>query len=202
MNMQYTVFNTPVLTCLLRGLSLLLLKLCGWKTVGKMPAEPKFVMIVAWHTSNWDLFYGSIVALALKADVVFLAKRELFRWPFGVIIKWLGGIPIERKESHHIVGQMVRKYNEHERLVLAIAPEGTRRKVQYWKTGFYHIAYGAHVPVQLAFLDYKSKSGGAGPLMYLTGDMEGDFKVIRGFYSKVRGRHPDRTDPAAVHPGK
>ncbi len=200
--MQRTVFNTPVLTYLLRGLSLLLLKICGWKTAGKMPDEPKFVMIVAWHTSNWDLFYGAIVALALKADVVFLAKQELFRFPFGPLIKWLGGIPIERKESHHIVAQMVRYYNEHERFVLAIAPEGTRKKVQYWKSGFYHIAYEARVPVQLAFLDYGSKSGGAGPLMHLTGDMESDFKIIREFYSTVRGRHPDKTDASAIHPEK
>jgi 1-acyl-sn-glycerol-3-phosphate acyltransferase len=200
--MQRTVFNTPVLTYLLRGLSLLLLKLCGWKTVGKMPPQPKFVMIVAWHTTNWDLFYGSIVALALKADVVFLAKRELFRRPFGPLIKWLGGIPIERKESHHIVNQMIQKCNESERFVLAIAPEGTRKKVQYWKSGFYHIAYGARVPLQLAFLDYEKKCGGAGPLMYLTGDMEKDFDAIRDFYATVRGKYPDKTDPAAIHSEK
>jgi 1-acyl-sn-glycerol-3-phosphate acyltransferase len=202
MNMNRTVFNTPVVTCLLRGLALLLLKICGWKAVGKMPDKPKFVMIVAWHTSNWDLFYGAIVALALKADVVFLAKRELFRRPFGALIRWLGGIPIERKESHHIVSQMIQKYNENERFVLAIAPEGTRHKVQYWKSGFYHIAYGARVPVLLTFLDYEKKCGGAGPLMDLTGDMEKDFEAIREFYSAVRGKYPENTSPAVPHPEK
>lgn len=198
--MQRTVFNTPVLTFLLRGLSLLLLKICGWKTVGRMPDQPKFVMIVAWHTSNWDLFYGALVALALKADVVFLAKRELFRPPFGLLIKWLGGIPIERRESHHIVNQMVREYNKHERFILAIAPEGTRKKVPYWKSGFYRIAQGAGVPIQLAFLDYEKKCGGAGPLIYTTGDMERDMRVIRDFYATVRGKYPDKTSPAALPP--
>jgi 1-acyl-sn-glycerol-3-phosphate acyltransferase len=198
--MQRTVFNTPVLTFFLRGLSLLLLKLCGWKAVGKLPAEPKYVMIVAWHTSNWDLFYGALVALALKVDVVFLAKKELFSPPFGTIIKWLGGIPIERKESHHIVNQMVLKYNESEKFVLAIAPEGTRKKVQYWKSGFYRIAQGARVPILLTFLDYENKRGGAGPLIYLTDSIDRDMQSIRDFYATVRGMYPDKTSPAAVHP--
>lgn len=198
--MQRTVFNTPVLTFLLRGLSLLLLKICGWKTVGRMPDQPKFVMIVAWHTSNWDLFYGALVALALKADVVFLAKRELFRPPFGLLVKWLGGIPIERRESHHIVNQMVREYNKHERFILALAPEGTRKKVPYWKSGFYRIAQGAGVPIQLAFLDYEKKCGGAGPLIDTTGDIERDMQAIRDFYATVRGKYPDKTSPAALPP--
>jgi 1-acyl-sn-glycerol-3-phosphate acyltransferase len=198
--MHRSIFNTPVLTFLLRGLSLLLLKICGWKTVGKMPGQPKFVMIVAWHTSNWDLFYGSLVALALKADVVFLAKKELFRPPFGVLIQWLGGIPIERRESHHIVNQMVQEYNKHARFILAIAPEGTRHKVPYWKSGFYRIAYGARVPILLAFLDYEKKCGGAGPLMYATGDMERDMQTIRDFYATVKGMYPENTSPAAVLP--
>src|SRR5271157_3634468 len=105
--MQHTLLNTPVLKYFLRGLSLLLLKIFGWKAVGQLPAESKYVLIFAWHTSNLDVFYGVMVAFALKLDMIFLAKKELFRWPFGPLMKWLGGVPIERKESHHIVNQMI-----------------------------------------------------------------------------------------------
>jgi 1-acyl-sn-glycerol-3-phosphate acyltransferase len=194
--MQRTIFNTPVLKYILRGLSLLLLKIFGWKAVGQLPVESKFVLIFAWHTSNWDVFYGVLVAFALKINLVFLAKKELFRHPFKPLVKWLGGIPIERKESHHIVDQMIGIFNENEKFVLAVSPEGTRRRVQYWKSGFYHIARGARVPVLLTFLDYEQKKGGAGPLMYLTGDIERDMEAIRDFYATVKGKYPEKTSPA------
>jgi 1-acyl-sn-glycerol-3-phosphate acyltransferase len=197
--MRYTVFNTPVLKYLLRGLSLLFLKISGWKTVGRLPAEPKFVLIFAWHTSNWDVFYGVLVAFALKLDLVFLAKKELFRRPFGPLVKWLGGVPIERKGSHHVVNQMIKIFNEQEKFVLAISPEGTRRKVQYWKSGFYHIAQGASVPLLLTFLDYEQKKGGAGPLTYLTGNIDQDMQTIRDFYATVKGKYHDQTSSAAIN---
>jgi 1-acyl-sn-glycerol-3-phosphate acyltransferase len=198
--MHRTLFNTPGLKYFLRGLSLILLKIFGWKAVGQLPAEPKYVLLFAWHTSNWDVFYGVLVAFALKLDLVFLAKKELFRRPFGPLVKWLGGVPIERKESHHIVDQIIREFNEKEKFVLAISPEGTRRKVQYWKSGFYHIAQGARIPILLTFLDYEQKKGGAGPLMYLTGNIDRDMQVISDFYATVNGKYPDKTSPAAVRP--
>jgi 1-acyl-sn-glycerol-3-phosphate acyltransferase len=196
--MQRTLFNTPVLKYFLRGLSLLLLKILGWKAVGQLPAESKFVLIFAWHTSNWDVFYGVLVAFALKLEMIFLAKKELFRHPFKPLVKYLGGIPIERKESNHIVDQMIRVFDENEKFILAISPEGTRRKVQYWKSGFYHIAQGAHVPVLLTFLDYEQKKGGAGPLMYLTGNIDRDMEAIRNFYATVKGKYPEKASAAAI----
>jgi 1-acyl-sn-glycerol-3-phosphate acyltransferase len=198
--MHRTVFNTPVLKYFLRGLSLFFLKILGWRAVGELPSTPKYVLIFAWHTSNWDVFYGVLVAFALKINLVFLAKKELFRRPFSTLVKWLGGIPIERKESHHIVDQMIRIFDETEKFVLAISPEGTRRKVQYWKSGFYHIAQGARVPVLLTFLDYEQKKGGAGPLMYLTGNTDRDMQAIRDFYATVKGKYPDKTSMAAIRP--
>jgi len=198
--MYYTLFNTPVLKYFLRGLSLFLLKIFGWKAVGQLPAESKYVLIFAWHTSNWDLFYGVLVAFALKLDIVFLAKKELFRRPFGPLMKWLGGVPIERKGSHHSVNQMIQKFNENERFVLAISPEGTRRKVQYWKSGFYHIAHGARVPILLSFLDYERKKGGAGPVLYSTDNIDRDMHTIGDFYATVKGKYPDKTSPATVLP--
>jgi 1-acyl-sn-glycerol-3-phosphate acyltransferase len=113
-------------------------------------------------------------------------------------MKWLGGIPIDRTTSGHTVNQMIQKFNESERFVLAIAPEGTRRKVEYWKSGFYHIAEGAHVPLLLGFLDYVSKEGGAGPRIHLTSDIYHDMQTIQDFYVTIKGKNPDQTSPAAI----
>ncbi len=196
--MQRTIFNTPVARFLLRGISLFFLKTLGWKTVGQLPEVPKYVIIIAPHTSNWDLFYGAIIALALKLDARFMAKQQLFRRPFGPLMKWLGGVPVDRSASDHTVDQVIRKFNENEKFVLAIAPEGTRRKVKYWKSGFYHIAEGARVPILLGFLDYTAKTGGAGPLVMPSGDLDHDMQVIRKFYLSVTGKYADKSSPLSI----
>jgi 1-acyl-sn-glycerol-3-phosphate acyltransferase len=196
--MHYTIFNTPVLKSFLLGISLFLLKMLGWKKMGHLPKQAKYVLIVAPHTSNWDLFYGIILAFALKLDARFIAKKELFRWPFSPLMKWLGGVPIDRALSSHIVDQMISTFNESKKFVLALAPEGSRHKTGYWKSGFYHIALSAHVPIQLAFLDYENKTGGAGPLIYPTGDLDQDMQTIRNFYLTVKGKYPDKTGPAII----
>jgi 1-acyl-sn-glycerol-3-phosphate acyltransferase len=196
--MHHTIFNTPGVRSLLRGISLFFLKTLGWKTAGQLPEIQKYVIIVAPHTSNWDLFYGIIIALALKLDAGFMAKQQLFRRPFGPIMKWLGGVPIDRSASDHTVDQVIRKFHENDKLVLAIAPEGTRRKVKYWKSGFYHIAEGAGVPILLGFLDYSTKTGGAGPLVMPSGDLDQDMKVISNFYQTVTGKYADKSSPLAI----
>jgi 1-acyl-sn-glycerol-3-phosphate acyltransferase len=196
--MHHTIYNTPVLNSVLRGISFLFIKLLGWKTIGPLPTASKYIIIVAPHTSNWDLFYGSILAFALNLDANFMAKKELFRWPFGVLMKWLGGVPINRASSGDTVEQVVRKFNEKERFILAIAPEGTRRKVNYWKSGFYHIAEGARVPILLGFIDYARKTGGAGPLITPTGDIDHDMQTISKFYSQITGKYDDKKSPVAI----
>ena len=196
--MHYTIFNMPIIKNLFRGISIFLMNLLGWKKSGSLPDIPQYVLIVAPHTSNWDLFYGIIVAFSMKLDVYFMAKKELFRRPFGPVMKWLGGIPIERSVSDHTVDLVIRTFREGGRLVLAIAPEGTRSRVKSWKTGFYHIAAGAGVPIQLGFLDYSSKTGGMGPLIVPTGDFEKDMKIIREFYHCVKGRSADKAGPVSV----
>lgn len=196
--MRYTIFNTPILKSFLLGISLFFLKRLGWEKVGPLPAQTKYVLIVAPHTSNWDVFYGVMLAFALKLDARFMAKKELFRWPFGPIVEWLGGIAIDRSLSNHAVSRMIKEFNEHQNFILPIAPEGTRHKVTHWKSGFYHIATGTHVPIQLAFIDYGSKTGGAGPLMYPSGNIDHDMIIIRDFYLTIKGKHSDQTSPAAI----
>ncbi len=200
--MHYTIFNTPLVKSILRGVSLFFLRTLGWKEIGQLPKKAKYLIIVAPHTSNWDVFYGVILAFALKLDACFIAKKELFRWPFSPLMKWLGGLPIDRALSSNVVDRMIHEFEANEKFVLAIAPEGTRNKVGYWKSGFYHIAEGAHIPIQLAFIDYASKTGGVGPLVYPTGDIDRDMSVIRDFYLTVKGKYPDQTSPVAIRPKK
>jgi len=196
--MRHTMFNTPVVQSLLRGISLFLLKILGWKTSGSLPRDKKYIIIVAPHTSNWDLFFGIILAFALKLDARYIAKKELFRGPFPLLMTWSGAIPVDRSSHHHIVDQMALAFRERDSFVLALAPEGTRRKKDFWKSGFYHIALAAHVPILLGFIDYAGKTGGAGPFFYPTGDLEEDIKVIRNFYLTVTGKHPENTSPVVI----
>lgn len=196
--MHHTIFNTPVIKTLFRLLSLFLMKVTGWKISGSLPDNPQYIIVVAPHTSNWDLFYGIIVAFALKLDARFMAKRELFRRPFGPIMKWLGGMPIDRSSHEHTVDQVMRTFKKGGKLALAIAPEGTRSKVKYWKSGFYHIALGAGIPIQLGFLDYTSKTGGAGPLIVPTGNIDEDMRIIRSYYNGISGRYSDKAGPVSI----
>lgn len=172
-----------------RILSILILKLAGWKVSGHVPDIPKFVMIAAPHTSNWDLPYTLFVAFAMKVKIYWMGKKELFRPPFGPLLRWLGGIPIDRSKSNGVVGQSIQQLQDAEKLVLTVPPTGTRSKVMHWKTGFYHIAHGAGVPIVLGFLDYGRKMGGVGPLFYPTGDINADMKEIQAFYKDIQGRN-------------
>jgi 1-acyl-sn-glycerol-3-phosphate acyltransferase len=187
--LNYTVFDTPVVRTFFRILSILILKLAGWKVSGHVPDIPKFVMIAAPHTSNWDLPYTLFVAFAMKVKIYWMGKKELFRPPFGPLLRWLGGIPIDRSKSNGVVGQSIQQLQDAEKLVLTVPPTGTRRKVMHWKTGFYHIAHGAGVPIVLGFLDYGRKMGGVGPLFYPTGDINADMKEIQAFYKDIQGRN-------------
>jgi 1-acyl-sn-glycerol-3-phosphate acyltransferase len=190
--MKYTIFDVPVLRGLLRGLSVLYLKIIGWRKEGDLPDIPQYVIIVAPHTSNWDFPIGLAFAFALKIRGYWLGKDSLFRWPFRGFFRWLGGIPIDRSRSSDVVAQMVQIFKERAKLTMVVAPEGTRKKVTYWKSGFYHIARGANVPIVLAFLDYLRKTGGIGPVLNLTGDIEADMESIRAFYSTVKGKYPEK----------
>lgn len=187
-----TVFDTPVVNVLLRAFSLVVLKLCGWKVTGSVPADvKKAVLIAAPHTSNWDLPFTLFVAFALRLKIYWMGKEEIFKPPFRGVMMWLGGIPVQRSAAGNMVAASAEAIRDADELMLVVSPEGTRSKALYWKTGFYHIAHGAQVPVVMAFLDYERKHGGLGPVLHTSGDIEKDMLLIKDFYKDKRGRRRD-----------
>ena len=200
--MSYTIFDVPILRGILRWLAILYLKMIGWRREGSLPDIPKYVIIVAPHTSNWDFPIGLALAFDLKLRGYWLGKDGLFRWPFHGFFRWLGGIPIDRSRSSDVVAQMVQVFKERNKLTMVLAPEGTRKKVAYWKSGFYHIARGADVPIVLAFIDYLRKAGGIGPVFKPSGDIETDMEYIRAFYATVTGKHPEKQCIPSFMPAK
>ena len=198
--MHRTMFDTPILNVLLRRLALFLMWIFRWRIEGKLPDTPKFVLIAAPHTSNWDLPVMLSLAFAFRTGLFWMGKDTLFRRPFGAIMRWLGGIPIDRSKSHNVVEQSAEHFRKAESLVMVVPPEGTRQKVRYWKTGFYRIAESAGVPIALGFLDYRRKVGGFGPTVVPTGDIEADMETIQAFYANITGKHSDQFDQADVTP--
>lgn len=188
--MHFTIFDTPIVRDLFRWLSIVMLKLCGWKLKGEFPALDKYVMIGAPHTSNWDFPITLGLCFAARAKIYWMGKHTLFKGPMGPVMRWLGGVPVMRHQNNSLVQQMVDVFQRSDRLVLAIPPEGTRKAVKEWKTGFYHIACGAGVPIALAYLDYGRKEGGFGPLFQPSGDIAADMPRIQAFYADKQGRHP------------
>jgi len=187
---QFTIFDTPVLKTLLRFASLMYLKAFGWKLEGEAPGQRKYVIIAAPHTSNWDLPMTLAVVFAYRLKIFFLAKHTLFAPPFGSFMRWLGGIPVDRTSAHNFVDQAVDLFNTHDDLVLLVPPEGTRKQVRYWKSGFYHIAHGAGVPIALGYMDFKRKVAGIGGMWEPSGDFDTEIVTIRRFYAGITGKNP------------
>ncbi len=190
--MHHTIFDTPIIRTLFAWLSSICLKLSGWKLEGTFPDLPKYVMIAAPHTSNWDFPITLAIFFAARAKVYWMGKASLFKGPAGPIMRWLGGVPVDRSKSNNMVQQMVEVFNTNDYMVLTIPPEGTRSRVKQWKTGFYHIAVGAGVPIALAYLDFSRKRGGFGPVFYPTGNTEQDIADIQSFYKDIIGKNPQQ----------
>jgi len=167
------------------------LRVAGWKTEGERPAADRYVIIAAPHTSNWDMPFMLAMAFVYDIPVRWMGKHTLFKAPFASFFKRLGGIPIVRHRPGGVVGQMVEHFENNDSLVLMVPAEGTRSHVDYWKSGFYHIARGADVPVVLSYLDVSKKVGGIGPALALTGDFGADMDKIREFYSEMQGFRPE-----------
>ena len=164
----------------------------GWSEERTIPAERKFVIIAAPHTSNWDFLFFLGVADKLDMPLSFMGKEKLFRWPFGRFMRDLGGISVDRSRSTNMVDQMVAEFKKRDAFMLAIAPEGTRGKVRQWKTGFYHIAMGAGVPLVCGLMDYARKRGGLGPAIWPTGDYEADMAQVSAYYRQCTPKYPDK----------
>ncbi len=185
--MARTVFSTPVITPALRLVSRVVLRLIGWRVMGVAPAHNRYVLIGAPHTSNWDFPLMLMAILVLRMEVRWMGKNSLFPAPFGGLMRWLGGLPVDRSRANNTVAQMIEAYRNSGELVVLIPPEGTRSRVERWKTGFYHIAHGADVPILLGFLDAGRRQLGFGPLFYPCGDLEDDLYQIQAFYRDKRG---------------
>lgn len=187
--MKLTMYNTPILRHLVVPLCHFCLKVSGWKLQGKPPTAPKYVLIAVPHTSNWDFPLALAIAFVYGFDMHWMGKDSLFKGWRGPIMRWMGGIPITRSSSNNVVVQTIEAFEASDRLVIAVPPEGTRSKVDKWKTGFYYIALGAKVPIALAFLDYKRKTGGFLSVFQPTGDAEKDIATMRASYSGISGKY-------------
>ncbi len=188
--LKLTIFNTPIISPILRFISNSIMRLLGWHVEGTLPDLPKYIIIGAPHTSNWDFLLFLGVIFRLKADVRYMGKAELFRNPFGWFFYWCGGIPVDRKKSSGLVEQMVEACNKSDKFILTIAPEGTRHYVSEWKMGFYHIAKSAGIPLVMAKVDGKHKTLHVGQVYQLTNNMEDDIKAIKGLFDGIVGVNP------------
>jgi 1-acyl-sn-glycerol-3-phosphate acyltransferase len=190
--MKTTIFNTPIISPLLRFASNSLLRFTGWKINGVLPDLPKYVVIGAPHTSNWDfvLFLGLVFNLRINLN--YMGKVELFRNPFGWFFYYCGGIPVDRSKSTGLVEQTVEACKKADHFILVITPEGTRHGVKEWKRGFYYIAKGAGIPIMLAKVDSRHKTIHIGEMFYPTEDVEADLKAIRASFKGLKGIKPQK----------
>ena len=164
----------------------------GWRFEGAPPNLKQFVMIVAPHTSNWDFLIGIMAMFALDIRATFLGKDTLFKAPFGFVLRWMGGVPVDRQSPHNVVEQMIGHLKNRERMILALSPEGTREKIPRWRTGFYWVAVGAGVPIVPVALDFSRKRFIIHPPQTMTGNAEQDMAHLQRFFRADQAFKPDR----------
>ena len=179
-----------------------LLWLGGWTAVGEKPTAKKAVVIAAPHTSNWDGIWALIYKVSIGIDIRFFAKRSLFWFPLGTLLRSLGGIPLDRSEPGSAARKAVDAFADNDSFYFGLAPEGTRALKPHWKSGFYRIAEGANVPVVLGFFDYGNRRIGIGPTIQLSGDRAADLEKMRSFYENMSGRRPEKASPICFVGGK
>ncbi len=189
--MRITIFNTPVLAQIFQVLSILVLGLFGWRAVGKVPKDiRKYVIIAAPHTSYWDFPMFLLVVFALRLNLNVFIKHTLFIGPIGWFLSYCGGVPIDRRAAGARVRQTVQEFENNDDMVLLITPEGTRSAQTNWKTGFYHIASEANVPVAVAFVDTAARRAGIDHFITPSGDIDKQMAEIKAFYDTKRGVKP------------
>lgn len=167
-----------------------MLRLARWTIRGELPGEPKFVVIVAPHTSNWDFIICVAAMFALDVRVHWFGKSSLFRGPLGWLLRALGGLPVRRDTSRGVVAEMVDVIRAQPRFILGLAPEGTRRHVSEWRTGFYHIAERAGIPIVPVALDWGRREIAIGERIYTAGDPAGEIAALRARYHSAMALNP------------
>lgn len=167
------------------------LRLSGWAPEGDCPTVRAYVLIAAPHTTNWDLLYFLAHAWAFGISPSWIGKHTLFRGPLAPVMRWLGGVPVDRAGAGGLVAQLAQAFQREPDLVLTVPPEGTRSRASFWKSGFYQIARAAKVPIVMGFLDYDRRRGGLGPTLIPGDDLRADMDAIRAFYADKRGKHPE-----------
>jgi 1-acyl-sn-glycerol-3-phosphate acyltransferase len=176
-----------------RSIAKFIFKIIGWKVEGTFPSElKKYIIAVAPHTSNWDFPVGVLARSVLHIEKAkFLGKDSLFKPPFGWFFRWLGGYPVDRSNRHDVVQQVVNIFNDHDEFIVAMAPEGTRKKVEKLRTGFYFIAKGANIPIIPVGFDFEKKVIIVREPFYPTDNLEADIQVLIKFYSTIKGKNPE-----------
>ena len=180
---------------MLKFFSQKILKLAGWQLDIVLPEEKKFVLIGAPHTSNWDFPLALLTFWTLDLRIHWVAKIQMFWGPLYYLFTFLGGIPVDRKSSQGFIEQIAERFNQTDEMVLTIAPEGTRSKTKQWKSGFYHIAVSAKVPICLAYIDYSKRTLGFTQVLYPSGDIDADMEIIAEFYNNIKGKRPQNQGP-------
>ena len=175
-----------------------LLKLFGWRTEGSLADYPKCVVVVAPHTSNWDFPAGLLAKWVLGIDFRWVGKDTMFASPLGPLFRRWGGIPVNRRESSGFVAQMRAALEAHDDFRLTIAPEGTRAAVPRWRSGFWHLARAAQVPIGLAYIDYARREIGVGAWLETTGDADADVARMAAFYARFTAKHPENAGPVRL----
>lgn len=168
----------------------LLCRLLGWKAIGDYPSVPKALFIASPHTTLWDGIIMLAVAWKMGVKLSWITKKETVRFPFRRLVLYFGAVPVDRSKRSDTVAQIAEEFQDCSGMYLAIAPAGTRKKRDYWKSGFYHMAVKANVPVICGFLDYKRKEGGIRDILLLTGDVSADMERIRSVYAGIEGKYP------------
>ncbi len=184
----------------LHGLGKSALNMLGWQVDNRLPDDPKMVVIFAHHTSNWDFFYMILAAFSIGLKPNWMGKKELFRGPLGPVLSRIGGISVDRSSNHNTVELMAEAIQTTDEVILAIAPEGTRSKVDHWRSGFYHIAARANIPIHFAYIDYPSKTAGVTYGLVPSGNLDEDIQIIRRFYQDKHGKFPEKVGEVQFKP--
>ncbi len=180
---------------MLKFIAQTILNLAGWRLDVVQPEAKKYVMIGAPHTTNWDFPLALLTFWTLQQKINWVGKKEMFWGPLHYLFTFLGGIPVDRSKSSGFIEQIANRFDQADEMILAISPEGTRAKTAHWKSGFYHIAVSAKVPICLAYVDFSRKTLGFSRVIHPSGNIDTDMQLIADFYQDIKGKHPQNQGP-------